>query len=197
MWWHWIKKKTFLVEDTCIYYIYWGYVILGTFAKQNLRRAYPFVQPSLLMGQRKSNQTDFLEMLYLQILIFFDAFWFCLIQKDKTDTLHEDWHIFMWEVLIMEGQTVFSVRYELKPKNQWQSEHLAVYDKSTGNMVSRPLRDKCRRRDISCFVREVLYKKNRHSLIKHCCIQRFLALTISNPIFLPTAYSPALICFGR
>jgi hypothetical protein len=23
------------------------------------------------------------------------------------------------------------------------------------------------------------------------------ALTLSNPIFLPTAYSPALICFGR
>jgi hypothetical protein len=24
-----------------------------------------------------------------------------------------------------------------------------------------------------------------------------LALTLSSPIFLPTAYSPALICFGR
>jgi hypothetical protein len=26
---------------------------------------------------------------------------------------------------------------------------------------------------------------------------RILALTLSNPFFLPTAYSPALICFGR
>jgi hypothetical protein len=25
----------------------------------------------------------------------------------------------------------------------------------------------------------------------------FNTLTLSNPIFLPTAYSPALICFGR
>jgi hypothetical protein len=24
-----------------------------------------------------------------------------------------------------------------------------------------------------------------------------ISLTLSNPIFLPTAYSPALICFGR
>jgi hypothetical protein len=28
-------------------------------------------------------------------------------------------------------------------------------------------------------------------------MQRFVVLTLSNPIFLPTAYSPALIYFGR
>jgi hypothetical protein len=27
--------------------------------------------------------------------------------------------------------------------------------------------------------------------------QNGITLTLSNPIFLPTAYSPALICFGR
>jgi hypothetical protein len=28
-------------------------------------------------------------------------------------------------------------------------------------------------------------------------MHKIIALTLSNPIFLPTAYSPGLICFGR
>jgi hypothetical protein len=33
--------------------------------------------------------------------------------------------------------------------------------------------------------------------IFHVAVFPLLLLTLSNPIFLPTAYSPALICFGR
>ena len=78
----------------------------------------------------------------------------------------------------MEGQTVFSVTYELKPKNQRRPEHLAIYDNSTGNLVSRPLRDNCRRRDISCIVREV--KATQTVLIQRCSIQRCSTLKLTH-----------------
>jgi hypothetical protein len=32
---------------------------------------------------------------------------------------------------------------------------------------------------------------------KDVAVVRLMSLTLSNPIFLPAAYSPALICFGR
>ena len=58
-----ITAATVYVVDTCS--LCWGYVILGTFAKPDLRHAYPFVHPSLLKEQRKSNQTDFREIPYI------------------------------------------------------------------------------------------------------------------------------------
>jgi len=71
---------------------------------------------------------------------------------------HFTWRLTYLYVFVMEEQTVFSVRYVLKSKNRWRSEHLAICDKSTRNMVSHPIRDKCRRRGISCFVTEVKKK---------------------------------------
>jgi hypothetical protein len=42
------------------------------------------------------------------------------------------------------------------------------------------------------------YTSHVHLLVVNKIIQQTESpLTLSNPIFLPTAYSPALICFGR
>lgn len=46
-------------------------------------------------------------------------------------------------------------RYEPRRKTQQRSEHLALYDTSTGNMISRFLRDKYRKHDSSRSTREV------------------------------------------
>jgi hypothetical protein len=43
---------------------------------------------------------------------------------------------------------------------------------------------------------EVIYSPTNAQAIVLKTILKF-TLTLSNPIFLPTAYSPALICFGR
>jgi hypothetical protein len=49
--------------------------------------------------------------------------------------------------------------------------------------------------------RKLIFSWQNTALQDHTCphdtVFTLLTLTLSNPIFLPTAYSPALICFGR
>lgn len=106
-------------------------------------------------GQRGYRQTDFLGISCFAFLQEFVYAFRCRLKSDEDNAVYLKNCTHLCDWFLKWGRDVFWMRYELIPKTQQRSKHLALCGISTGSMISLFLRDKYRKLGSSSFTREV------------------------------------------